>query len=69
LRTLSAEPALAARLRAGQQAALAALAGPHTSGERARVLGFGGELVAVIVGEGGRWKLERVFRDPSPCAP
>jgi tRNA pseudouridine55 synthase len=69
LRSLHADASTAARLRAGQQAALARLAVPGEAGENARVLGPGGELVAVVAESGGTWRLDRVFSAGESCAP
>jgi tRNA pseudouridine55 synthase len=68
LRTLRVDSAGAARLRAGQQSALAALERP-ASGQKARVLEPDGRLVAVVGEEASAWRLERVFRPKLPCAP
>jgi tRNA pseudouridine55 synthase len=69
LRTLRVDAATAARLRSGQQAVLGVLGAPLCPAERARVLARDGNLVAVVAEDGGRWKLERVFRDSASCAP
>ena len=66
LRVLAADRATTARLRAGQQAALATLDRPAVAGEKARVIGPDGALVAVVGDEGG-WRIERVF-NTKPCA-
>lgn len=68
LRILSIDRSTAARLRAGQQAALAILESPTAAGEKARVVGPDGGLVAIVGNENG-WQLERVFNAPKPCAP
>jgi len=68
LRALHADSGTVARLRAGQQAALATLEAPVGAGEKARVLGPDGRLVAVVADAGTAWRLERVFHGPKPCA-
>jgi tRNA pseudouridine55 synthase len=68
LRTLLTDAATATRVRAGQQAALLSLARPSRTGERARILGPDGGLVAVVGSDERGWRIERVFRPASPCA-
>ena len=68
LRTLSTDAATATRVRSGQQAALLGLERPSQTGERARILGPDGALVAVVGSDDRGWRIERVFRPPSPCA-
>ena len=51
----------AARIRQGQQAVLQTLPATRAAGETARILSAERELVAVVVAEGGIWKLARVF--------
>lgn len=61
MRTLEVDSDAARELLAGRQALLAGLAeAPRGQGELARVL-CRDRLVAVVVGNGGRWCLDRVF--------
>jgi tRNA pseudouridine55 synthase len=68
LRSLSVDRTSVVRLRAGQQQALGGLAAPAGEGERARVMGPGDDLVAVVSEATGRWRLERVFGPSAYCA-
>lgn len=61
LRELAADGPDAARLRSGQQAALAALPPPSAGDRRAKVVTSDGALAAIVCEQAGRWKLERVF--------
>ena len=61
LRELAADGRDAARLRSGQQAALAALPPPAAGDRRAKVVTSDGALAAIVCEQAGRWKLERVF--------
>jgi len=68
LRRFEVRRALAAALRAGQQAGLLELGRPAGEGEKACVLEREGGLVAVLGEADGRWRLERVFGPLAPCA-
>ncbi len=69
LRPVRVDGETAGRLRRGQQQALASAPPPRCAGETGRVLGPGGELVAVVREQGGRWRLDRVFAATAPCGP
>jgi tRNA pseudouridine55 synthase len=70
LREFEVDEPLAARIRRGQQAAATCLAGTPRPAELAKVLSSGGELVALVGEEEGRWRIRRVFveaRIPQDC--
>jgi tRNA pseudouridine55 synthase len=59
---------LAADLRRGEQRGLASLPGPQRAADLAKVLGPGGELVAIIGAVTAGWKLLRVFAPSASCS-
>jgi tRNA pseudouridine55 synthase len=61
VRELDADERLAAQVRRGQQAGLAALAFPSGSEEIAKLVGAEGDLVAVLGASSQRWKILRVL--------
>jgi tRNA pseudouridine55 synthase len=61
LRELEADERLAIRIRKGQQAAAACLSATPAPAELAKVLSAGGNLVALVGEERGRWRIQRVF--------
>jgi tRNA pseudouridine55 synthase len=61
LRELEVDEQLANRIRKGQQAAAACLSTTPTPAELAKVLSPGGELVALVGEDEGRWRIQRVF--------
>jgi len=56
---------LVAEVRRGEQRGLAGLSLPAPSCPAAKLIGPGGDLVAVITAEGGGWRLARVLAAPS----
>jgi tRNA pseudouridine55 synthase len=63
LRELEVDAGLAARIRCGQQAAVASLPAAPKRMEVAKVLDDRSDLVALVGESGGRWRIERVFVD------
>lgn len=66
LRSLGVDAVVAARLRSGQQGALASLPRPSAAGEQAKVVTADGSLAAVVGERGGGWRIERVFCTDQP---
>jgi len=64
VRELAADERLAEQVYRGQQQGLASLASPAGPEEIAKLVGAGGELIAVLGASGGCWKILRVFAVP-----
>ena len=62
---LFAAEELVADVRRGEQRGLAALSPPDPSTPAAKLIGPGGDLVAVVIAEQGEWRLARVLAAPS----